>query len=143
MAKKIPVKIMDVDTLPETNNQALITMTLNGRAIKTDAPPYIENGRTMVPVRFISEALGADVAWDGSVGLVSITANDGTLITLNIDDVNLTIMKSGLAEIVSMDVPATIREGRTYVPVRYIAEALELSVDWNADKRTVILTTVL
>jgi hypothetical protein len=94
----------------------------------------------MVPVRFISEALQADVAWDDATDLVSITAHDGTRISLSIGNTIMTIIKSGVTETVTMDVPAAIKDNRTYVPVRYIAEALGLTVDWNADARIVIFT---
>jgi len=117
-------------------------MTLNNQIIKADALPFIENGRTMASVRIISEELGADVKWEASKRLVSITPNDKTLITLSIGNVNMTIVKEDKMETVVMDVPAMIKDNRTYVPLRYIAEALGLSVNWNAYMRMIMLTNV-
>lgn len=48
------------------------TATLNGQMVRLDQPPLIVNGRTMVPLRFVSEAMGANVSWDGRLQLVSI-----------------------------------------------------------------------
>ena len=49
---------------------------INGGWHRLDAAPYLRNGRTMVPLRFISEALGADVQWDGELKTISISISD-------------------------------------------------------------------
>jgi hypothetical protein len=116
------------------NNPRDIKMMLNGRIVSTpwEAPPYIENGRTMVPVRFISEALGADVGWNETARLVTVTSSDGTLVKLTIGNQNMIIEKPGTtSNTLVMDVAAIIKDGWTFVPVRCVAEALELKVGWN------------
>ena len=124
---------------PAGNSTPRITMTLNGRPVESEAPPYIENGRTMVPVRFVSEALGAKVDWDNANKLVTVTSGNGTVIKMTVGNTNMAIVNSVKAKIIVMDVPATIKGGRTYVPVRYIGEALGLEVGWNAGTHTVTL----
>jgi len=52
-----------------------IKLIVNGKEVKTDVPPQIINGRTMVPVRFVAEALGADVEWDDANRAVVVTTN--------------------------------------------------------------------
>ena len=110
-----------------------LTMTLNGNVIHAEVAPFIENERTMVPVRLISEAFGAEVAWNSEIKLVTVTAPDGTTINLTIDSEDIII--NGTA--VKMDTAAIIKDGRTFVPVRYVAEALGLSVEWVGETRTI------
>ena len=113
-----------------------ITVKVNGAIIEFDTKPYIDNGRTMVPIRFISEALGAKVDWNGTYKLVTIT----------LDDVRIE-QKIGKPvaivndQEVNFDVPATIKNDRTMVPVRFVSEALGANVEWEATSRTVIITT--
>jgi hypothetical protein len=107
-----------------------ISMLVNGQMVNSEVPPYIENGRTMVPLRFISEALGAKVDWDGTTNSVTVTGNDNVIIKLRIGNMIMIVEKSGSTENVKMDAAACIKESRTFVPVRFIAEALELRVDW-------------
>jgi hypothetical protein len=126
--------------IPAVTNPDL-SITLNGAPVYTDVPPYIENSRTMAPVRSISEALGAKVEWNSESRVVTISSGDGTVISLTIGDAVMTITKPETAPVpVTMDVSALIKDDRTFVPVRYIAEALGLAVDWNGATRTVILT---
>ena len=121
-----------------------LSITLNGAPVITDVPPYIENNRTMVPVRAISEAFGADVKWNSEKRLVTITGANGTVIELTIGDPVLSVTKEGSSpKPVTMDVSAVLKDSRTFVPVRFIADALGLSVDWNSESRTVILKGML
>ena len=113
-----------------------ITVKVNGAIIEFDAKPYIDNGRTMVPIRFISEALGAKVDWNGTYKLVTITLDDVRIeqkIGKTVAIVN--------GQEVNFDVPATIKNDRTMVPVRFVSEALGANVEWESTTRTVIITT--
>lgn len=92
----------------------------------TDAKPFIdENSRTLVPVRALSEMLNADVQWDDATKTVTIQQN-GKIVTIVIG--SETIMVDGNA--VQMDTKAIISESRTYIPIRFAAEALGLTVTW-------------
>ena len=92
-----------------------------------DAQPFIdENGRTQVPVRAVSEALGAKVAWDSGSQRVSITGN-GVALTLTIGSDIMAV--NGTAT--KMDTAAVIIDERTYVPIRYVAEAMGMTVIWK------------
>ena len=101
----------------------------NGRNVTGDVAPYISSdGRTMVPIRFISEALGATVEWNNSA------QTD-------------TIQKAGIKFEIVVDkaLPnnlgvAVLKDDRLFVPVRYVSEQLGASVEWNADTQTVIIT---
>lgn len=101
-----------------------------------DAEPYIDfNGRTQVPIRFISEALNAKVEWDGENRTVKIM-RDGIVVQLTIDQDKYYI--NGKSE--TMDTRTFIKDGRTFVPLRFVSEALGAQVDWDAKSRNVYIT---
>ncbi|MCR2803389.1 copper amine oxidase N-terminal domain-containing protein [Paenibacillus soyae] len=102
-----------------------------------DAQPYLdENDRTMVPVRFVSEALGADVKWDGKTEKVTITKGSIKAI-LQIGKKSIEV--NGKAQ--NMDTVAVKKEGRTIVPVRFVSQALGAEVEWDEAVSTVYITT--
>lgn len=115
---------------------ALITTYIDGNKIYYDQVPIIQNGRTLVPVRAIFEAIGATVYWDGDTRTVT-AKKDGITVSMVIDDVNAT--KNG--QMVVIDVPAQIANGRTLVPARFAAECFDLDVEWNGDMKKVLLNT--
>ncbi len=122
--------------IPLANAADTAKVTVDGKTLQTDVPPTIVQGRTLVPLRAIFEALGADVEWDGSTQTV-IGVKDTTEVKLTIGNTRATV--NGNAMI--LDVPATIINGRTLVPARFIAESIGCSVDWNSNTRTAIINT--
>lgn len=96
--------------------------------------PYIENDRTMVPLRFISEAFGADVSWIPETRTIEIVLGD-TSITMQVD--NTEYQLNGEAQL--MDAAPVIREDRTFVPIRFVSEALDKSVYWNGSSGVVVV----
>jgi len=110
------------------------TVTIDGRALQLDVPPTIIEGRTLVPLRAIFEALGSNVEWNSITRTVT-GRKDTTTIILPIGSRSPTV--NGVT--VQLDVPGTIVNGRTLVPVRFIAESLGASVEWVQDTRTVVI----
>jgi hypothetical protein len=111
----------------------------NGETIKLDASPFIENGRTMVPVRFISEAFGATVNWEPPK-TVTIIFRD-TRIILQVGNVIASIAKKDTpAQRIILDTPPKIVGGRTFVPIRFIGEAFGAVVDWDSITKTIKIT---
>lgn len=103
-----------------------------------DVHPYIDgNGRTMVPVRFVAEQLGASVNWNSTVQQVTIKSGDRTIL-MTIGSRNYTV--NGVAN--SMDTAPVIKAGwnRTMVPIRFVSEALGRAVEWDPQNRLVIIT---
>ena len=128
-------------------------ITLNGATLKTDVPPTIINDRTMVPLRAISEATGSDVYWIESERIVIIVKNE-TKILMQIGKAEMykadadpatgakgffIALGNAHGETVILDVPPTIIQDRTMLPLRALCEALGLDVDWDEKNRTVIL----
>lgn len=101
------------------------TANIFGQDVTYDAAPQIINSRTMLPARFVAEALGADVQWDQAEQKVTITRED-TEIVLYVDSDTAYIN----GEATKLDSPAVVIGGRTYTPVRFVAEALGAKVDW-------------
>lgn len=112
-----------------------ISVKINGNYVQFDQPPVLENGRTLVPLRAIFEALGANVQWDGNTQTVTAT-KDGTKITLQIGSTRMYVN----GNIKTLDVPAKLINSRTLVPVRAISEAFGCKVDWIQDTQTVVIT---
>ena len=108
---------------------------IDGEKINFDIQPQTVNGRTMVPIRAIFEAMGATVNWDDSTK-TAVCTKDNTVVkmTLNstieyINDVPYT-----------MDVTPVIISGRTLAPARYVAEAFGYNVKWDEMTRTVLIS---
>lgn len=109
-----------------------VNYTVNGQAKKMDAKPFISNSRTLVPLRFIIEAIGGDVAWDGDSRLVTVNSK-GKNIILPIDSKKITVDGKEIA----IDQAAIIKGDRTYVPIRFVAENLGMNVNYINESREI------
>lgn len=113
-------------------DQVAIHLYVNGTPVSDEVPPLIKAGRTLVPIRTIAAALGISVDWNPVSRTVTLKNGERTVRltighpTAEIDD-----------QTVSLDVPPEIIQGRTLVPVRFVAEALGASVDWVPEGRLV------
>ena len=109
-------------------------IVVNGNVINTEgADPFIDNNNfTMVPVRFVAEELGAVVGWDGERQQATLTRGD-TTVQLTIGQVIIRI--NGIT-MPPMATRAILREGRTYVPLRFVAQAFGAEVRWDGATRT-------
>jgi hypothetical protein len=99
---------------------------------KFDTPPVIKGGRTLIPVRAITEGFGADLVYNKDTQVVTITKGD-TVIELTLG--SMTAVVNG--EEVQMDTKANIVNSRTYVPLRFVLETFKLNVEWDQDTETV------
>ena len=124
------------DTIALTSSNWILTtnLTYNGEKIYSDVPPYIKDGRTLAPVRAILEALGMEVGWNAETRTVIATKGE-TTISVSIDSDIAYV--NGVEK--KLDVPAEITNGRTFVPVRFFAESLDMNVEWDAMTKTVII----
>ena len=123
--------IFAIQAIAEDN----IKVLLNDEELSFDVPPQLIKNRTMIPMRRIFEALGAEVKWDNDTGTVIVTKDDVDIIMKignNVISVN--------GKEITLDVPPQFVNSRTLIPVRAVAESLDAKVEWNNDTQTVIIT---
>ena len=113
-----------------------VNYSINGEAKKMDAKPFIKNDRTLVPLRFIVEAIGGEVNWDNDNRLVTVNSK-GKTIELPIDSKTIKIDGKD----VNIDQAAIIKGDRTFVPIRFIAENLDMVVNYINDTREIEISS--
>lgn len=124
------VPMVQSETVAEAADVNEIQVTFCGTLLKFDQPPVLKEGRTLVPMRGIFEAMGMQVNWDEASQKVTATSADKTI--------ELTIGSTEAfanGEAIALDVPAEIISGRTMVPVRFVAESSGYRVHWNNYRR--------
>lgn len=114
-----------------------IAVYIDNNPVTFDVPPQIINDRTMVPMRAIFEQLGATVTWDDATKTATATT-ETTVVTVTINSTTITI--NGEAK--TMDVAPQIVDSRTLVPVRFVSEAFNCTVEWDGLNRIVYISTV-
>ena len=116
-----------------------IRLWVKGEIVNSDVAPYISYSRTMVPIRVISENLGKVVIWDNDDKKVTIKDEKGNEFSLVINEKFMEDISSNVYRKIELDAPAVIKNDRTFVPIRAIAEAFGERVDWDNDKRVVVI----
>lgn len=106
-----------------------IKLIMDGKDITSLSSPIIENGRTLVPIRFIAEELEAEVIWNEKDRTVAIE-KDGTSVLLRIDS-HLITYENGDKSYGLSDVSPKIIDSRTYVPLRLVSNALGIGIEWD------------
>ena len=115
-----------------------VTVTMDGQEMEFDVQPVIENGRTLVPMRAIFEALGCAVTYydNGEFPVVMASRGDNFVMVFIGQDFLITDKDE-----ITLDVPAKIVNDRTLVPLRAVSEAFDTKVEWLEDIKTVCLYT--
>jgi len=119
---------------------APIPIYFNGNVIQSDVPPEIVNNRVMVPLRVISEGFDAEVAWDANTQTITVQQSD-LINTLKIGGETASYVTNYGKKTIRLDSPPYIKKDRTMAPLRYVAESLNLDVEWNADEKAVYINT--
>lgn len=126
-------------SLTPTALAAGITVTLDDQPMTfSDAHPLMRDDRTFVPFRAIFEGMGAQVGWDAATRTVTAKRGDRT-VQLTIGRKAVTLDRAGADRSFSTDAAPFIEGGRTYVPVRFAAQALGAAVGWDGASQTVLL----
>ncbi|RLD14528.1 MAG: hypothetical protein DRI28_03320, partial [Caldiserica bacterium] len=116
-------------------------MYVNDTPLEMDVSPIIIEGRTLLPIRYIAEPLGAEVGWDGTEKKVTVSLDD---IFIELWIGKNTARVNGVEKPIDPNNPKVkpiiVPPGRTMLPVRFVAENLGCKVDWEQETRTVIIT---
>ena len=115
-----------------------IKIYVNKGIIPSDQPPIIKNSRVLVPLRVIAENLGASVAYEAGEKRVNIKKGDISM-TLVIGDDTIWYSDKEKSGPIAIDAPAMIKNGRTMVPLRAVAELFDMDVKWDGKKRAVYI----
>jgi len=111
-----------------------ISLFVDGSRLDLDVPPAIIEDRTLVPLRGVFRALGAEVAWDPATRTVRVAGAVGDIV-LTVDSLEA-LTPSGP---VTLEVGPRIVAGRTMVPLRFVSEALDATVAWDGASRTITI----
>jgi hypothetical protein len=136
-SKKTVSKLITVIYEPSTSEVLLKigdkSAMVNGKNVNMDTAPFIDTkvNRTYVPARFVAEFLNGSVLWNGATKTITISLGQEIKLTVG----------SGIAYIngkpIKLDVPVFIKDNRSFVPLRFIAENLGFKVEWNGNDKTI------
>lgn len=130
---KKDIKVLDANVL------------VNGSPIKSDFSPYVTSGRTFVPVRELTEGLGAEVNWDGDNMTVEIKFGEKTIVLKINSDVTYVdgkknvVDKDQIPKLALYNSPRI--ETKTMIPLRFVSETLGYNVSWDEKTSTALITT--
>lgn len=130
--------VTGASTPAQAQSTPVISIFLDGQQIHSDVSPYIipKVNVTMVPLRVISENLGAEVYWDGQSQTATIIKDD-TVLSMKVNQ-KFALVNDGQ---IGLDASVENRGGRTMVPLRFVSEQLGLQVGWEQSTRTITLLT--
>ena len=121
--------------VPSVSMAAGIDLDIDGRRIKTSS--YIENGSTLVPLRVVAEEMDMEVVWNGARREVNIVDGENNIILPIGSKVAFRNDKK-----ISLSVPAIIKTGVTYVPIRFIADSFNRGISWDGESRLVSISSI-
>jgi len=141
------VQSFSVRTVPPPSHQTVLVlhvasakMLVDGVSVTIDVAPQIVEGRTLLPIKWVAEPLGADVSWNAADRRVTVSLNSMTLelwIGKNQARVNgkFVAIDGQNAKVVPL-----IVNGRTMLPIRFVAEQLGADVQWEQSTKTITIT---
>jgi hypothetical protein len=133
-SKLLKIELIDEITIKLTIGSD--TAYVGDKAVPLDSPPIIENSTTLIPLRFVLETFGANLKWDGTLKVIAITTNSHT-VQLQIGSKIALIDNT---EVKKLLVAPVIRNNRTLVPLRFLAETFGADVGWDSSTKTITIT---
>lgn len=118
-----------------------IQVILNGKPLALEWPVEVVNQRTLMPARALLEKMGAELGWDNATRIIEITReSDQKYIRIQIDR-RLACLNQACTDAASLDVPAQLIGPNTYIPVRFVSQAMGAHVSWDQARQAVIIDT--
>ncbi len=145
MKKFLPLFLLIVLLMPiSLSAQKEIKIFINGDYVNTDVAPYIDNERILVPIRVISESLGAKVQWIQKsnkiiIGFHSQNIDRTKYLELTLNQKNVNILDGNDYKHFTMDVSPKVINNRVLVPIRFVTELMEQVVSWDQENYTVAI----
>ncbi|WP_052947850.1 copper amine oxidase N-terminal domain-containing protein [Aneurinibacillus tyrosinisolvens] len=112
-----------------------IKVFTNGEEVNSEEAPFSHGGRAMVPLRAISASLKADVQWDAGTKSITITKGEQTIV-LHLDKSEANVN----GQTVTLDSSPIVKNGRSFLPLRFISEQLKAKVDWEQEGEIVVIS---
>ena len=140
IASAMAVSSFAVSAAAEEESYPEVKVVIDGSEIEADQPAVIVDSRTMVPIRVIAETLGIEVNWEAETKTVTFS-KDTLSASMVVGEAVLNVTKGEMTIPVDIDAPAIIINSRTMVPVRFISENFGAEVDWDAETKTVSVTS--
>lgn len=132
--------LMSSISYAEAEVDSEIQLIVDGQNITQLSSPIIKNNRMLVPIRFVSEEIGAEVLWDHDTRTVRVIKDDQEML-LWIDS---KVIQYNQGETYTLsDVAPTIINDRTYVPIRLVSNAFGIDVKWDGINRTVVVDSTI
>lgn len=138
-ASAATIEFMKTETVNNTNHAtpANFKITLNGKPVQLSAPILVENGTTLLPIRAIAELLGIEVGYDSNYK-VAIASSDNITLEVPIG------YSFGVVNGKKVNIPnthATLYNATTYLPLRYIADQLNIQINYSSATKIIEITT--
>lgn len=121
--------------IDESELKDKIMVVYKNNILAFETPPTIENDRTLVPMRFLFEQMGADVDWNNDTQTATVE-KQGDTISFSINNTEAKVNNT----VKTMDVPARLINDKTMIPLRFLSEELGYNVQWDGETRTVTIT---
>jgi len=115
-----------------------LQIVVNGKVLQANDQPFIVSGRTVLPLRSIGEALGLEVSYDPQTKQIKLAAQNAEYI-FNVDSNQAAIVENGEVTHVELDVSVQLKNGVSFIPVRFISEQLGYDVIWDKDMQNVVI----
>jgi len=133
--------VQEVKEFVQPKNE-VIQIVINGKLLSFDVPPLINEGRTLVPLRGIFEALGAEVTFNEATCDVFVRKGNRTILMHTGGKTEQAAPHAVVdGEVFEMKTPAKVVNGRTLVPIRFVGEVLGADVQWIAENQTVRISS--
>jgi hypothetical protein len=110
------------------------SITINDNVIKLEAPAYIKGGKTIFPIKTITEELGAVLTWDELAQTVTVT-KDNISVVFSINSKSVYV--DGVEQ--ELEVAPVVNCGHTYIPLDFLADIFGLEITWDSDDETVTI----
>ncbi|HYF92676.1 MAG TPA: stalk domain-containing protein [Symbiobacteriaceae bacterium] len=135
----LPLLVSGLLPAPAASAAAPVRVVLDGQTLALDPAPTIVDDRTLVPMRGLLEAMGATVTWEADTQTVK-AAKGGRYVQLRIGR-RLACLNDTCTQAATLDVPAQIIGDRTFVPARFVSQAMGARVTWDNGLRAVVVET--